>query len=281
LLLEAPDVLYGLHKAYLEAGANVIYTDTYQISRHTVEQARLEGITTVKDLFMRGIRLVQDVVCTVKQREDRPVVAISLGSWGAMLGGGKEYSGEYGDVEDLLAFYMEQVEIAVECAAACGLMQNEYVLGFETLPSSADMRAVAQALMQVAPQVYACVSMYCTPHRTTGDGKDIAETAAMLVDAMSGGRLAMLSVNCARPRVCADNLSLIQAKLGTAKFLYGCYPNGREWDTDGWVAVDDDEADLQQWVEQVTALPVQVFGGCCMTTPRHIAQLVKQLATVH
>jgi homocysteine S-methyltransferase len=103
VLLEAPDVIRQVHRDFLAAGADCIATTTYQA---TIPGFRKRGLTE-----REGVELLrQSVRLAVEARDEfwsepgnhrgrlRPIVAASIGPYGAYLADGSEYTGERASV---------------------------------------------------------------------------------------------------------------------------------------------------------------------------------------
>lgn len=158
LLLEAPHTIVQAHSAFLEAGADLIITASYQcsvpllVSTLAVDESRAEALiadsVTIADRARRAT-----------SRPDA-LVAASVGPYGACLCDGSEYTGTYSaDVggtmrdTDLIAWHRRRFELLA--GAAC-----VDVLAFETLPCRAEARALV-ALLREAPHAKAYVSFSC------------------------------------------------------------------------------------------------------------------------
>jgi homocysteine S-methyltransferase len=122
VLLENPEVIYQVHSAYFRAGADCAITASYQA---TVEGFSLRGIQEKE--AMELIR--KTVLLARKARDDywkdetqtnrpKPLVAASVGPYGAYLADGSEYVGNYGvSDETLAAFHRSRISALVEAGA--------------------------------------------------------------------------------------------------------------------------------------------------------------------
>ncbi|KAK4536720.1 hypothetical protein CDCA_CDCA09G2745 [Cyanidium caldarium] len=156
VLRRMPSDVVHVHRDYIEAGADVVSTATYQ--------ARA-------DLFARGVELVDEAwrgVCDVDERNvrrRRPFCALSLGPYAAFLRDGSEYSGyRWGDLsrpqaaEKLSAFHAARVEAALPWlrgeaaqpdAAQSPRASADWIL-FETVPDALEAECIAR-LMSTRP----------------------------------------------------------------------------------------------------------------------------------
>src|SRR5262245_14546985 len=94
LLADAPEAIVAVHRVYLDAGASVVTTASYQATVIGFERRGLNHAAAV-DLLVRSVELGKRA-CREAQL-DRPLwVAASVGPYGATLADGSEYRGDYG-----------------------------------------------------------------------------------------------------------------------------------------------------------------------------------------
>jgi len=198
----------------------------------------------------------------------RPLVAASVGPYGAVLADGSEYTGDYGLSAAALAdFHARRLEVMVE--------SGPDLLALETIPSLAEVEALA-ALLNRADGPPAWLSVTCGDERCLADGTPI-ETAAAI--ASSTPRVIAFGVNCCHPRLVAP---LLARAAGSTDLPLVAYPNrGEEWDpTDrtwrfggGW-----SRSALASSAREWYSAGARWIGGCCRTTPEDIAAIAKVLA---
>src|SRR5262245_2955929 len=100
LLREAPDAITAVHTAYLEAGADCITTGSYQA---TVPGLVRDGMSEdeARAALLRSVALAREARNAFWSDErrrvgrQRPLVAASIGPYGAYLANGAEYTGDY------------------------------------------------------------------------------------------------------------------------------------------------------------------------------------------
>ena len=149
-------------------------------------------------------------------REGRsvPLVAASVGPYGATLHDGSEYRGNYGlDVDALVAFHRPR--LAVLAAAGADL------LACETLPCRDEALALARVLPEF-PQMQAWISFSCRDDMHVSQG----EPLAACVDALEGcAQVAAVGVNCTAPQYIA---SLVEIAASRTSKPIVAYPNSGE-----------------------------------------------------
>jgi homocysteine S-methyltransferase len=259
VLVEDPDAIRSVHAAYFEAGADVAISASYQA---TFEGLAGRGIdrNQASALMRRSIELAREAAGSGR------VVAASVGPYGAMLGNGAEYTGDYDKDEDqLVEFHVPRIEALAEA--------EPDVLAVETIPSFVETRALVRALEKV-PEIPAWVSFSCRDGRHICDGTPIG--SAVEVVASAPGVVAV-GVNCTSPLFVERLVETISDTTG--KHIV-CYPNrGSFWDPMRKTWTDPPRQDARPplrplaWKEAGASL----IGGCCGTTPDDIAAAARAL----
>lgn len=270
VLEEQPEILLAVHRAYIEAGAQVIATCGYQVSRMGYTEYGLTAERADRAL-LKAVKLAKQAAAGFPERRVR--VAASLGPYGAALHNGAEYNGNYGcSYEDLVRFHRERIEVLHEAAGD----EAPDLLAFETFPSLVEARAVIEALAGWS-EIPVWFSFSCLDEKTSAHGEPIAD-CAHVVGALD--QTVAVGVNCVPPRWVSSLLA--ELKRGTAKPLM-VYPNsGEGWDAANrcWIGHTDPVefgAEARKWF----AAGAQLIGGCCRTRPEHIRQVAAAAAELH
>ena len=266
-LAAAPQAILAVHRSYIEAGADVLLTASYQVSSLGFAAAGLHGFeaarTAAADALQRSVALA------VQAREQAPdlLIAASLGPYGAALANGAEFHGRYGFAGDaeqhaaLVRFHAQRIAVLAGTDAD--------LLAFETLPSLAEARAIVEALRQW-PRIGVWLSFTCRDGARTAHGEPVRGVAAFLDGAP---QVLAIGVNCTAPALIAPLLRELRA--GTAKPLLA-YPNsGEAWDLEHrcWVDSQQGAADVENYGTLARAwfqAGAQIVGGCCRTGPAHV-----------
>ena len=266
VLLEAPDVVSQVHMDYLTAGADCIATVTYQATFEGFRERGLEP-AEAEEAFRRAVRLAVEARDAFWAQESnregrlRPLVAGSIGPYGAYLADGSEYTGRYGLDEDALVEFHR---------SRWSLLANSGVdlLACETVPSGIEARALLR-LLAGAPDVWAYMSFQCRDQAHLADGTVLRDAVRACDEA---SRVAAVGVNCVPPERVAPLLSI--ARSATTKPLMA-YPNsGEAYDatTKTWTpagAGSDPAEEAPRWRDSGAT----VLGGCCRTGPDTIARM--------
>ena len=267
-LLEAPELVEAIHRDYLEAGADVITTATYQA---TLPGLAARGLTAdaARGVLVSGVAIAlraRDAFSRGKERaRPRPLVAASIGSYGAFLADGSEYRGAYGlDADALCGWHRPRVRILEGSGAD--------LLAFETIPSLIEVEAIVELLGE-AEGPPAWVSLQTRDGARLADGSGIAPAAALLA---ASPRAFACGVNCVPPESVAEVLETLSGL--TSKPLVA-YPNrGDAWDAvrRRWIPRPG-VADLGPHVSAWRAAGARLIGGCCRTTPDDIRAIAAAL----
>ncbi|MEW4368718.1 homocysteine S-methyltransferase [Paenibacillus kandeliae] len=281
LLLDNPDAIARVHTRYFEAGADCAITASYQATVMGFMERGLSEHEAV-EMMDRSVRLAvgaRDAFWnrfTAQQAESvsietatsssfparpKPLIAASVGPYGAYLADGSEYRGDYGKTEqELFDFHYDRIRILIEAGAD--------VLACETIPCLVEAQAIVRVLEHF-PGVYAWISFSGKDGHHISNGESVAECAAWLEPYE---QVAAVGINCTA-------LGYIPALIGqikqhTSKPII-VYPNsGEQYDpiTKTWHGQACDHVygqDAMQWYE----LGARLIGGCCRTTPDDIASI--------
>lgn len=218
-LFEKPELVEAVHRDYYEAGADVSTSASYQA---TIEGFEKKGFSRdqAKELITRSVRLVQRARDAFWQQaakrpgRPQPLVAASVGPYGAYLADGSEYRGDYkASRAELADFHAERL------ALLCGAQPD--LLACETLPLLDEARAILTDLRR-HPEAVAWISFSCRDDAHTCGGDAIADCARLLD---KEPQVAAIGVNCTAPQHVAGLIR--QIRQHTAKPIV-VYPNTGE-----------------------------------------------------
>jgi homocysteine S-methyltransferase len=264
LLLDSPALVRRAHEEFLVAGADCIATATYQATHEGFRRRGLSG--------EQGTALMELAVTLACEARDAflrrlpagrpaPLVAASLGPYGAFLADGGEYRGDYGlGEQELFAFHRPRWQVLALGPAD--------LLACETIPSLPETHALLR-LLDETPGVHAWISFSCRDAETLWDGGSLVE-AVRACDARAN--LAAVGVNCTAPSRIAPLVRVLRENSRKPVLVY---PNsGEAWDAtrkawSGTLPSGDWVEAAPEWVR----LGATGVGGCCRTGPEEIARL--------
>ncbi len=267
LLLEDPDLIRQVHYDYFAAGADVATTASYQATLPGLQQRGLNAnqAADVLRLSVTLARQARDAFLASRPSPLVPLIAASIGCYGAFLHDGSEYRGDYGlSVPQLIAWHRPRLAILADSGAD--------LLACETIPCVAEGEALVKLLCEF-PRTSAWLSFSCKDERALCHGEPFAEAVAL---ANVAPNIVAVGVNCTAPRHVEGLLGAAAAV--TSKPLVA-YPNsGETWDAarhcwQATTAEPDWRSDVLRW----RAAGAGLFGGCCRTTPQTIRQIAEAL----
>ncbi len=264
VLLEQPALIEAVHYDYFAAGADVAITASYQASFEGFAArsiSRADGAERMRRSVRLAIRARSRFLAAPQSRGRlRPLVAASVGPYGAVLHDGSEYRGDYGlSVQELVAWHRPRFEVLAAAGAD--------LLACETIPSLAEGEAIARLIDEYRTPAW--LSFSCRDGKLLNHGEPMRAAAAL---AQATTNVVAVGVNCTAPRFIESLLAA--ATLATQKPLL-CYPNsGEAWNAAAacWVE-GSGNTDFGAAAHRWRAAGARLIGGCCRTTPRDIAAI--------
>jgi homocysteine S-methyltransferase len=265
-LIETPDAIRDLHYRYLVSGADCVTTATYQA---TLPGFRNRGLSEKEGIEL--LRLAVRLACEAREsfwaeeqnRTGRlfPIVAASVGPYGAYLADGSEYTGDY-DISDSGLYEFHRGRWRVLSAGEADL------LACETIPSGRET-AVLLRLLRETPDCFAWMSFSCRDKRSLCDGTPLREVVRSCSELPN---VAAVGINCTAP-VHVSSL-IAEARDHTDKPVI-VYPNlGERYnaDTKSW-GPGPSEKDWLVLAREWMRLGAAGVGGCCRIGPEMIREL--------
>lgn len=237
-LIDRPEVITAAHRLYVESGADVIITSSYQASE--------EGFVRAGSTPADARRLLASTT-DVARASGAATVAASVGPYGAFLGDGSEYRGTYAATwPEVRAFHRSRLEVLVDTAPD--------LFAIETIPTLAEAEIVLEELRALT-NAPAWLTFTCVDEVRTCGGDVFADAVARVAPSLTA-----VGVNCTAPRFVAPLLGSIEVDLPLV-----VYPNhGAKWDGDHhcWVGPTGG-AEIPGLVPQWLAAGARLIGGCC------------------
>ncbi|XP_019430126.1 PREDICTED: homocysteine S-methyltransferase 1-like [Lupinus angustifolius] len=266
-LIKEPHLIKKVHLEYLEAGANILVTSSYQA---TIPGFLSKGLTIEEAelLLIRSVKLAveaRDSFWDLAKRNhghkhSKALVAASIGSYGAYLADGSEYGGCYGpdvSLDKLKDFHRRRLQVLVE---ACPDM-----LAFETIPNKLEAQACIELLEEENVQIPSWLCFTTVDGENAPSGESFADCLEVI---NKSNRVNAVGINCAPPHF-IDNL-ICKFKQLTKKTII-VYPNsGEVWDgrAKKWLPSKYfDDHDFGSHATRWRDLGAKIIGGCCRTTP--------------
>lgn len=260
VLLDNPAAIQRAHAEYVAAGADVVITSSYQLSRRGFTEI---GLTTADaDAALRASTATARAAVAGSSAR----VAASVGPYGAVLHDGSEYRGRYGlSAGQLAGFHRERLDVLADTAPD--------LLAVETIPDVDEAAALVEVLAD-HPGIPAWMTFSAVDDAHTCAGQPIEEAARVAASVPS---VVAIGVNCTDPRHVSGLVSRIHATVALPIVVY---PNaGGEWDAaDGTWHDAGSPVFPAELVDEWRAAGAVAIGGCCGTDARSISGLAQLLA---
>ncbi|MBB4859382.1 5-methyltetrahydrofolate--homocysteine methyltransferase [Novosphingobium chloroacetimidivorans] len=270
LALTKPEVPESIHRAYFEAGADIAETNTFSANR--ISQADYGAEHLVREINVESARLARRLADEYAAKDGRPrFVAGAIGPTNKTLSLSPDVNDPgYREIDwdTLVDVYLEQARALVEGGADFILIETV----FDTLNAKAGIMAVRKLEAELGREVPIMLSMTLTDL----SGRNLSgHTVEAFWHAVRHAKPLTIGLNCSfgatqlRPHVktlaeTADTLIMIYPNAGLPNEL-GAYDEMPDT-TAGFVS------------EWAIAGQVNVLGGCCGSTPAHIAAMAKAVA---
>jgi len=247
-LLESPESVIGVHRAYLDAGADLILTCTFGATQPRLERSGLGG--RVGEINRRAVEIAREAA------NGDAFVAGDIGPVGEFLAPLGELS------------YEEAVEIFAEQAGAL-VEAGVDVLYIETMAALDEVKAAVEGALKAGNGTPVTATLSFDSHGRTNMGVRPGEAAEVLVElgvdgvgANCGATLDMTLAAVEAMREVAPEMPLIaKPNAGTPRLV------------DDDVVYDAAPEDMAAYAQRFVDLGVKIVGGCCGSTPEHIAAI--------
>ena len=247
------DVLISIHRSYLEAGADIMTTNTFGANRLKFKDD-LESIVTAA---------VENARTAVREA-GHGYVALDLGPTGRLL----KPLGDL-DFEDAVKLYKEVVSIGARAGADLVLI--------ETMSDSYELKAAVLAAREAGfrPDTGERLPVFATvifdEKGKLLTGGNVESTVALL----EGLRVDALGINCGLGPV--QMKGILEEILRVSSLPVLVNPNaGLPRSENGKTVYDIDAEGFALVMEEIAAMGAVVVGGCCGTTPEHIRLMTQR-----
>lgn len=262
LTLTRPDVIADIHRRYLQAGADIICTNTFSSQRISLADYHCEHL--VKEINRAAVRLARSAADEFSTPDWPRFVVASVGPTNKTC----SMSPDVNDpafrgitFDELAAAYLEQFVSLLESGVDAVLMETI----FDTLNTKAGIYAFRQATRQTGVQVPLMLSV------TVNDkaGRTLSgQTLEAFLVSVAHAQPFSVGLNCSFGA--QDMLPLLRILSEKASCFITVHPNAGlpnsmgEYDQTPEMMVEEMTPFLEERL-------VNVIGGCCGTTPEHIA----------
>jgi homocysteine S-methyltransferase len=251
LNLSDANLILSIHEEYLQAGAEILETNTFGANRFRL--ARHGLASKVAEINTAGVRLARQAVEHLKEKQAGDAwVAGSIGPLGVRL----EPLGKTG-LDEARAAFAEQISALAGAGAD--------MLIIETMPALNEAREALTAAREMAPDLPVLVMVTVDDESNCLDGASPAQAAARLTEWGAGA----IGVNCSTGP--ATVLTAIEAMRAATTLPIAAMPNaGMPRAVEGRNIYLCSPEYMASFARKAIAAGAQIVGGCCGTTPNHI-----------
>ena len=265
LCLTRPDVIQDIHRKYLEAGADIIETNTF--SSTTVSMADYHVEQYVREINLAAVKLAREVAdeYTAKNPQKPRFVAGSVGPTNKTCSMSPDVNNpafralSYDELADA---YQQQMEAMLEGGVDAILIETI----FDTLNAKAAVYAAEQAIKITGVEVPIMLSVTVSD---TGGRTLSGQTLDAFLASVQHANIFSVGLNCSfGARQLKPFLEQLAAR---APYYISAYPNAGLPNSLG--QYDQSPADMAHEVkEYIHEGLINIIGGCCGTTDAYIAE---------
>ena len=266
LCLTRPDVILDIHRKYLEAGADIIETNTFSAQRISQADYRIEDYS--RDIALAGARLARQAADEYSTQGRQRFVAGSVGPTNKTCSMSPDVSNPAArDItyDELYEAYCEQIGALIEGGVDAILIETV----FETRNAKQAIDAPLSEMDKVGKKLPVMISM------TVSDmaGRTLSgQTIEAFVATISAYPVFSVGLNCSFG---PDKMKPFLREMARCSHLYvSAYPNAGLPNSMGQYDVGPEEL-ASQMLDIVKEGLVNIVGGCCGTTDRHIRKLAE------
>ena len=251
LNLTDPSLILAVHEEYLQAGAEILETNTFGANRFRLGRHGLAG--KVAEINAAGVRIARQAVEHLKDKQAGEAwVAGALGPLGVRL----EPLGKTG-LDEAREAFAEQIRALAEAGVD--------FLVIETMPALNEAHEALKAAQETAPELPVLVMVTVDDETNCLDGASPAQAAALLTEWGAGA----IGVNCSTGP--ATVLTAIEAMRPATTLPLAALPNaGMPRAIEGRNIYLCSPEYMASFARKAISAGVQFVGGCCGTTPNHI-----------
>jgi 5-methyltetrahydrofolate--homocysteine methyltransferase len=263
LSITRPDIIKNIHLEYLNAGADILETNTF--SANVISQADYQLEDAVYDINYESARIAKEACDEVTKKNPlRPrFVAGSIGPTNRTASISPDVNRPgYRAVtfEDLKNAYIQQTEALIDGGVD--------LLLIETIFDTLNAKAALFGIQEVLEQRNLSIPIMISGTITDASGRTLSgQTTEAFLISLSHAPILSIGLNCALGAMAMKQYIEILAKK--SPFFVSCYPNAGLPNEMGMY--DETPQDMERQLEQFMQEGlINIVGGCCGTTPDHI-----------
>jgi len=263
LVLTQPDIIYGIHCKYLEAGADIIETNTFNAQHISMDDYGMCDF--VREMNIEAVKLARKAAdeFTAQNPAKPRFVAGAVGPTNKTASMSPDVNNpafRAVSFDDLVAAYKEQILALIDAGVDALLIETI----FDTLNAKAAVFAAEEAMSELGKRVELMIS--ATVADTSGRTLS-GQTIRAFIASISHANLLSIGLNCSFGA--KDLKPYLEEISAHSPWFVSAYPNAGlpnqfgEYD-------ETPETMAVQVKEYFDEKLVNIIGGCCGTTPDHI-----------
>ncbi len=266
LVITQPDIIKNIHSQYLDAGADIITTNTFNANYYSLKDYKLHSI--VHDINYQAVKIAKDVTFLYNQNDDKPrFVAGTIGPTAKTASISPDIENpEYRDVsfDELVEVYYCQAKAMVKAGVDILLVETV----FDTLNAKAALYAINRILKGSDREIPVMVSATIDE-----SGRNLSgQTVEAFYNSMLPFSLFSIGLNCSFG---ADKMLPYLERLSVkANINVTAHPNAGFPNEMG--EYDQKPAEMAEMIEVFCKNGlVNIVGGCCGSKPEHINEIAE------
>ncbi|MGE0595070.1 MAG: homocysteine S-methyltransferase family protein [Hyphomonadaceae bacterium] len=272
LSLTRPDIVAKVHESYLEAGADILETNTFTATALSQAEYALDEIAY--EMNVEGARLARTAADAFEQKDGRArIVAGAVGPTTKLLSMSPEV-GDPGrrdcDFDTMAKGYEEQ---------ACGLIEGGAdLLLIETITDTLNAKSALWGAWEAFDKTGVELPLWISGTITDRSGRTLSgQTVEAFYNSVRHAKPMAVGLNCALGP--AEMRPFLADLARIAECAVMAYPNAGLPNAMG--GYDETPCSMEEhYSEWARAGLVNILGGCCGTTPEHIVHLRKSVEGV-
>ena len=252
--IEEPQNIIALHKAYIDAGAQVITTNTFGANELKLEDSPY----SLEELVSTAVNNAKMAILSSNKVQGEDVyIGLSIGPSGKLL----KPLGEL-DFEDAVTAFSKTIEIGAKMGAD--------LIIIETMSDTYEAKAALLAAKESC-DLPVFVSVVFDENEKMMTGADVKAVVSML----EGLKADAIGINCGLGPASMKSIAEKLVKYSSTPVFVS--PNaGMPKSVDGVTVYDVDADEFSSIMREIAELSVHGLGGCCGTTPQYIKATVEK-----
>ena len=265
-LINNPELVEQVHLDYINAGADIIITSTYQTSYASLN--KYAGYDMKKSVELWNLALGAAKNAVNRSGRSDVIIAGSIGPYATVLANGSEYSGDYqgATYDDLVEYHTPLFEFYDN--------SDVDVICIETIPNFTELKVVIDMMKKYTKKEY-FIAVNPQTANALSDGTTLDKVAEVFKTIEDTSRFLGVGINCTNYDLVNDILKYF------TDFPVLIYPNmGFVYDTETHKFVPEANHELswenavKKWLNSDN---VRAVGGCCSTGPSEVSIIAKVL----